>query len=278
MNPDKAPGPDGMTPGFFQKFWSIVGADLIRIVRNFFETGQMVPELNETNIVLIPKKKTPMDMGDLRPIALCNVSYKIVSKVLANRMKLMLDKVVSPNQSAFIPGRLISDNIMVSFEVLHYLKRKRIGKDGYMAVKLDMSKAYDRVEWSFVEAIMGKMGFDSRWIRLVSHCLSMVRYKVTHEGKEMGSFIPSRGIRQGFPISPYLFIIYHEGFTALINKYIQKGWIHGCRVANGAPTISPVNFFKLLSMPRVKWSIGRNHLFFSAQTRLRKYVQLYVRK
>lgn len=152
MNPDKAPGPDGMTPGFFQKFWNIVGADLIRIVRNFFETGQMAPGLNETNIVLIPKKKNLTDMGDLSPIALCNVSYKIVSKVLANRMKPMLDKVVSPNQSAFIPGRLISDNIMVSFEVLHYLKRKRIGKDGFMAVKLDMSKAYDRVEWGFVEA------------------------------------------------------------------------------------------------------------------------------
>lgn len=194
MNPDKAPGPDGMTPGFFQKYWSIVSANLLKIVRDFFETGQLMQERNDTNIVLIPKKKLPVKMDDLRPIAQCNVSYNIFLKVLANRMKPMLHKVISPNQSALIPGRLISDNIMVSFEVLHYLKRKRIGKEGFMAVKLDMSKAYDRVEWNFVEAIMGKMGFDSRWTHLLSHCMSTVRYKVTHGGKEMGPIIPTRGI------------------------------------------------------------------------------------
>ncbi|XP_074346852.1 uncharacterized protein LOC141685659 [Apium graveolens] len=128
--------------------------------------------LNATNIILIPKKKVPINMGDLRPIALCNVTYKLISKVLANRMKPILNLVVSPNQSAFIPGRLITDNIMVSFEVVHYLKRKKVGKDGYMAIKLDMSKAYDRVEWYFVEAIMRKMGFDAKWVRLVMHCMT----------------------------------------------------------------------------------------------------------
>lgn len=211
-------------------------------MRDFFETGQLANDLNETNIVLIPKKKTPVNMGYLRPIALCNVSYEVVSKVLANRMKPLLDKVISPNQIAFIPGRLISDYIIVSFEVLHYLKRKRIGKEGYMAIKLDMSKAYDRIEWNFMVAIMGKMGFDARWTRLLSYCLSSVRYKVIHGGKEMGPIVPSRGIRQGDPILPYLFIICHEGFTALINKYIKKGWTHGCRVTNGAPSISHMLF------------------------------------
>lgn len=132
----------------------------------------MEKDLNETNIVLMPKKKIPTGMGDLRPIALHNVSYKLISKVLANRMKPMLDLIISPNQSAFIPGQLITDNIMVLFEVLHYLKRKRVGKEGYMVVKLDMSKAYDRIEWNFVEAVMGNMGFDAKWIRLLAHCLS----------------------------------------------------------------------------------------------------------
>ncbi|KAL8133749.1 hypothetical protein AgCh_008986 [Apium graveolens] len=151
MNPDKAPGPDGMTPGFFQKYWSIVGTYVIKIVQDFIDTGQMSEELNETNIVLIPKNKSPVNMGDLRPIALCNVAYKIVSKVLANRMKPLLDK--------------------------------RIRKEGYMEVKLDMSKAYDRVEWNFVEALMIKMGFDSRWTRGVIiknkpwHVFSIAREK-----------------------------------------------------------------------------------------------------
>lgn len=242
MNPDKAPGPDGMTPGFFLKHWNIVGSDIIKLVRDFVDTGQLGNDLNATNIVLIPKKKVPTSMSGLRPIALCNVSYKIISKVLANRMKPLLNTVISPTHSAFIPGRLITDNIMVSFEVLHYLKRKKNGKDGYTTVKLDMSKAFDRVEWNFVEVMMRKMGFDDRFIMLLSHCMSTVHYKVIHNGREMGPIFPARGIRQGDPLSPYLFIICHEGFSTLINNYIHKGWLNGCKVANGAPSISHMLF------------------------------------
>lgn len=105
----------------------------------------MLSELNATNIILIPKKKNPTVVGELRPIALCNVLMKIITKVMANRIKGLLDTVVSETQSAFIPGRLISDNVMVAYEVMHYLKGKKNGKDGYMTLKLDMSKAYDRI-------------------------------------------------------------------------------------------------------------------------------------
>lgn len=103
--------------------------------------------MNETNVVLILKKKNPTLIGDLRPISLCNFLDKIITKVVANRMmKRMLDDVVTEGQSAFIPGLLITDNIMISFEVIYYLKRKRIGKEGYMESKLNKSKAYNRVE------------------------------------------------------------------------------------------------------------------------------------
>lgn len=100
---------------------------------------------NNVNIVLIPKKKNSMVMTELRPISLCNVVYKIISKVLANRLKQVIDPIISDTQSAFIPGRLITDNIMVAYELMHFMKRKTKGKQRWMALKLDMSKTYDRV-------------------------------------------------------------------------------------------------------------------------------------
>uniref|UniRef100_A0A803NV32 Endonuclease/exonuclease/phosphatase domain-containing protein n=1 Tax=Cannabis sativa TaxID=3483 RepID=A0A803NV32_CANSA len=135
MHPDKSPGPDGMTPAFFQKSWSIVGDEVVRMVQNFLSFGSLEDIGKGTNMVLIPKKGNPEKLTDLRLIALCNVLYKVITKVIANRLKPMLDGIISPQES-FYTRRLIRDNIMVSFEVLHYLKRKRQGKEGYMALKL----------------------------------------------------------------------------------------------------------------------------------------------
>ena len=114
-------------------------------------------------------------MKDLRPIRLCNVLYKIVSKVLANRLKLILFEIIAPNQSAFVPGRLIADNILLAYEVTHYMQNKRSGSQGYAALKLDMSKAYDRVEWQFLNRMMLRMGFSPRWTELIMECCSTVR-------------------------------------------------------------------------------------------------------
>ena len=242
MNPDKAPGPDGMTPAFFQKHWRIVGRDIINLTKHFFRTGEIIQGLNDTNLVLIPKKTNPTLVGELRPIALCNVIMKVITKVMANRLKLVLESVISDTQSAFIPGRLISDNVMVSYEIMHYLKCKRVGKDGYMALKLDMSKAYDRVEWEFLKAILRKMGFSEWWVKLVLQCVSTVSYNIVHGNQEMGPFKPTRGIRQGDPLSPYLFIICAEGLSALIRSFEHKQWIHGVRICRKAPSVTHMFF------------------------------------
>lgn len=202
MHPDKAPGPDGMTPAFFQRHWTIVGKDVVNLVRRYFAEGDMPHGLNDTNIVLIPKKKYPVNIGYLRPISLCNVLTKVITKVMANRMKGFLQGVVSENQSAFIPGRLISDNILISYEVMHHLKRKKRGKEGYMALKLDLSKAYDRVEWPYLQEMMLKMGFHERWVRLIMKSVNSVEYHITHGRRKLGPITPGRGIRQGDPISP----------------------------------------------------------------------------
>lgn len=242
MHPDKAPGPDGMTPAFFQKHWSVVGKEVVNMVRDFFLTGELIDGINETNIVLIPKKNNPVVVGDLRPISLCNVLMKVITKVIANRLKELLGRVVSDTQSAFVPGRLISDNIMISYEVMHYLKRKTRGKEGYMAIKLDMSKAYDRIEWDFLKNILLNMGFDDWWVQLVLRCVTTVSYNVVHGEYEMGPIQPSRGIRQGDPLSPYLFIMCAEGLSSLIRKYENRGWIHGIKVCRKAPIVSHMLF------------------------------------
>lgn len=174
-------------------------------------------------------------MTDLRPISLCNVVYKIISKVLANRLKKIIDLIISDTQSAFILGRLITDNIMVAFEVMHYMKRKDKGKESWMALKLDMSKAYDRVEWRFLEAALQKLGFDSRVINLFMSCISSVSYQISHAGRSVGPIIPARGLRKGDPLSSYLFLICTEGLTALIHDYEQQKKITGLKVARSAP-------------------------------------------
>uniref|UniRef100_A0A803PMN5 RNase H type-1 domain-containing protein n=1 Tax=Cannabis sativa TaxID=3483 RepID=A0A803PMN5_CANSA len=140
MHPDKSPCPDGMTPTFYQKCWHIVKTDVIGLVQQFFTSGSFVNGCGDANVVLIPKKKSPQVMQDLRPIALCNVLYKVVTKVMTNRMKPFMDTIVSDSQSAFIPGRLISDNVMVSFEILHYLRRKR-QDDSYLYCKATTQEA-----------------------------------------------------------------------------------------------------------------------------------------
>jgi hypothetical protein len=140
-------------------------------VLNFLNYGIFDSSLNDTYIVLISKIKSPVNVTDFQPISLCNVFYKIMAKMLANRLKTVLPHIISYNLSVFIPGRHITDNIIVAFEAFHTMATRLKGKQGIMALKLDMSKAYDKVEWNFLEAIMRKMGFLDQWIQLFMKCV-----------------------------------------------------------------------------------------------------------
>jgi hypothetical protein len=155
----KAPGPDGLHAIFYKRFWPMVEEDLIAEVLQALNSAKIPEGWNNTIIVLIPKNEDPKKVTEYRPISLCNVIYKIISKLLANRLKGILPEIISEEQSAFVPGRMITDNILVAYECVHTIKRKS-GKQGICAVKLDMHKAYDRVEWKFLKAMMLKLGFD----------------------------------------------------------------------------------------------------------------------
>jgi hypothetical protein len=130
MYPTKAPGPDGMSAIFYQTYWDIVGLEVSQAIISILHSGYMLRKINYIHIAVIPKVKNPKRITDFRPISLCNVIYKIISKVLANRLKVVLPLVIADSQSAFVPGRLITDNVLVVFEVMHSMSQKRKGRRG----------------------------------------------------------------------------------------------------------------------------------------------------
>jgi hypothetical protein len=193
-------------------------------------------------MVLIPKIDDPELVTQFCPIGLCNVIYKIIFKMLAGRLKDILLEIISPMRSAFIPGRLITDNVLVAYESIHAIKNRRSGLVGTCAVNFDMHKAYDRVEWIFLENMMRKLNFTERWIGLMVACVSLVRYQVRFNSEETEIFTPTRGLRQGDPLSPYLFLLSVVGLSSLLLYDEEVGGIDRVRVCRNAPSISHLLF------------------------------------
>jgi hypothetical protein len=161
-----------------------------KVVLDFLNHGIFNPFLNITHIVLIPSTR----VTDYRPISLCNVLYKLMVKVLANRMKKILNSIISPSQSAFLPGRLTMDNVIAAFKALHFMNTRLKGRKGYISLKLNMSKAYDRVKWDFLELLMRRIGFDEQWVELIMTYVRTISYLVLINGKPFGNLSPTRGI------------------------------------------------------------------------------------
>jgi len=136
--------------------------------------------------------------------------YRIASQVLSNHLKVILPEIISQNQSAFVPGRLITDNVLIAYEMNHFIQNKRSGEDGYAALKLDMSKAYDRVGWPFMEKIMRRLGFHERWTSLIMKCITTVTYRIRVNGGLTERIVPTRGLKQG--------ILYPRFYSCCVRK------------------------------------------------------------
>ena len=220
MGDDKSPGPDGFSACFFKAAWDTVGLDVTRAVKEFFLTGNLLKELNHTVIALIPKVKSPSKVTDYRPIALCNVIFKCITKILSNRMKTCLHELVSDNQSAFVPGRRITDNILLTQELMHNYHLDRGAPR--CAFKVDIQKAYDTVDWSFLRKILLGFGFHMRMVSWIMECVTTTTFSLSINGSLNGYFKGKRGLRQGDPLSPYLFTLVMEVLTLIIKRQVRR--------------------------------------------------------
>ena len=194
---EKAPSLNGISMAFWQFAWEFVKEKVMNLFRQFHETGRFVRSLNATFLVLIPKKGGAEDLKDFRPISLVGGLYKWLAKVLANRLKEVLAKVISLSQNTFMEGRQIMDAMLIANEAIDSILKSN---KGAILCKLDFEKAYDHVDWSFLLAVLGKMGFGGRWCSWIKWCLSTVRFLVLVNGNLIGFFQSSRGLRQGDPL------------------------------------------------------------------------------
>lgn len=237
----KSPGPDGLNALFFQSQWSHVGESVCSFLKEVCEDHDKVKSMNGTLLVLIPKVDHPESIKDFRPISLCNVIYKILTKVLTFRIKNFLPDIISPNQCSFVPGRISSDNIIIAQEVIHSMKNMK-GKKGFMAIKVDLEKAYDRLRWDFVLSCLEELNFPHHIVSLIKACITSVNMQILWEGSATREFLPSRGIRQGDPLSPYLFVICMEKLAHIIQEEVSRGDWKPIRLCKDGPPLSHLFF------------------------------------
>ena len=202
-NPSKSPGPDGFNFNFIKSSWNLIKHDFYSIIREFWNTGKLPRGSNVAFIALIAKVESPMGFKDYRPISMVGCVYKIISKILAGRLKKVMNELVGPHQSSFIEGRQILDSILIASELFESCKRKKMAA---VMIKIDFHKAFDSASWSFLDWTLSQMGFPPRWKMWISSCVSSAAASVLLNGSPSQPFKLQRGLRQGDPL-PFSFCI-----------------------------------------------------------------------
>lgn len=236
---DKSPDPDGFNFAFYRACWSTIKDDLFKVFAEFHANSSLVHGSNPSFITLVPKKQGACDIKQFRPISLIGSLYKVISKVLVSRLKLVIGKIISENQSAFLQGRNILDGVVVLNEIIEEARKK---KKSVLIFKTDFSKAFDSVSWSYLIDLMTKMNFPSIWLDWMYTCLSTATANVLVNGSPSGEFKLQRGVRQRGPLSPFLFLIDAEGLSLLLKKAISEGLIQAATVGRQSLPISHIQY------------------------------------
>eukprot|EP00253_Pinus_taeda_P024711 PITA_24711 len=226
--------------------------DILNVVKDSKLNRTILKVLNTSFISLIPKQDIAQTLDKFRPIALCNVVYKIISKVVANRLKPLLPTLVSGEQSGYVEGRQILDNIIQAQEVVHSLSSKR---QAGMIMQLDIAKAYDKVNWTYMKRVLIAFGFDHNWVWWVMALVTSSSFSILVNGSPSKIFCPSRGLRQGDPLSPFLFILVIEGLGRSIKHAKVTGKINGLQLIENGQALTHQQFvddIMLQGVPTVK--------------------------
>ncbi|GJV42591.1 RNA-directed DNA polymerase, eukaryota [Tanacetum coccineum] len=229
---NKSPGPDGYTFEFFRRYWNLIGSDFCSAVECFFEKGSFPRGCNSSFIALIPKVTDAKFVTDFRPISLISSVYKVVTKILANRLAMVISDLVSNTQSAFVANRQILDGPFILNEVLAWCKRK---KKQALVFKVDFAKAYDSVRWDFLLDVLQAFGFGPRWCMWIRGIFSSNMASILVNGSPTAEFPFFCGLKQGDPLAPLLFILVMESLHISVSRAVNDGVFKGLQIQGSAP-------------------------------------------
>ncbi|GKV01589.1 hypothetical protein SLEP1_g14135 [Rubroshorea leprosula] len=235
----KAPGPDGFNFKFVKEMWGTLKEDVMGYVSDFHKHGKLVRGINSSFIVLVPKVNSPQKIEEFRPISLVGVMYKLIAKLLARRLSSVMNGIIGENQMAFVSGRLLVDSVVIANEIIDEAQKRK--KKGFV-FKADFEKAYDKVCWEFLDYMMLRMGFGQIWKNWINECLKTAEVSVLLNGSTTKQFKMQRGLRQGDPLSPFLFLIVAEGLNGIISSAASLGLFNGIEIGQCGMNVTHLQF------------------------------------